>query len=207
MRDTSRNPKTLLWLLPAATLAGLFGWFLRGSAAPALQKANNLPADQPAATASASAAAIPEPHTTPCPAGLIDDFEADDEGRLPACEGRVGTWYAFNDGQPGTVQAPYPGKPFAHVVPGLGEPGFALRTRGTCQLGQPSDKIWGAGIAFDLNNPSGQASEKQGYDALARGFVGLRFKARLGEDPGATNVLRVHRYQLGYPTPGETIQN
>ena len=193
---SSRGSKAFLWLLPAMALAGAIGWYLRGSAPPPPRVPESAPgASEPAPTPSAAPVAAPEAQPLPCALGLIDNFETtaegNAEGRLPACEGRLGSWYAFNDGQPGTLQAPYPGKPFSPVLPGLGEPGFALRTRGTCQIGVPSDKLWGAGIAFDLNNRGGQPDQKQGYDAQARGFVGLRFKARLGEDAGATNILRV----------------
>jgi hypothetical protein len=124
-----------------------------------------------------------------CAAGVIDGFDVDRGGRLPECEGRLGGWYTFNDGQAGTRQMPAPGTPVPLVVPGGDRDGLALRTRGTCQLGEPSPTLWGAGIAFDLDNPIGKSDSKRGYDAAGRGFLGIRFKARVGDDAGASNVL------------------
>ena len=127
-----------------------------------------------------------------CTPGLIDDMEQPLSGRLPACEGRIGSWYTSNDGDPLTVQTPA----VSQIVPytNLGADGSAhsIRTDGRCAPYDPVAKTqWGAGLAFDLDNPGGTATSKIGYDASGRGYRGLTFWARLGETLGASPTVSV----------------
>jgi hypothetical protein len=124
-----------------------------------------------------------------CAPGNIDTMEAALEGRLPSCEDRVGAWYTFNDQASGTVQSPRPGgigRPYA--TPGANGTGHAIRTFGTCAPGIASPTLWGAGIGFDLNNPDGSAEHKRPYAALARGYRGIRFAAKVGKTGNTMQV-------------------
>lgn len=122
----------------------------------------------------------------PCPEGLVDDMEHSSDGSLPKCEGRSGNWYNFFDEGTETIQEFQ-----QNASPGALGRGHAVRCNGACENNKRTDKIWGAGFGFDLNNPSNDPKGKQGYDASGRGYRGLRFKARLGDTTGATTVVSV----------------
>ncbi|WP_433927211.1 hypothetical protein AB3662_29435 [Sorangium cellulosum] len=101
----------------------------------------------------------------PCTA-LLDDLE-DGDSAILTCEGRVGSWYTYNDGTRSGTQTPLPGRPFVPVSPGhasehaahVAGSGFTTR---------------GAGMGFDLNLAPGGA--KLSYDASA--YAGLTFWAK-----------------------------
>jgi hypothetical protein len=181
----------LKWALLAFGVAGSVGlavaWRSSASKPPDSQnterRSATLPQLVPVKASSQVAAA---PALERCSARRIDDFEHEFSGELPRCEGRVGSWYTFNDHAQGTKQIPAAGSP-VHHVPSLSDGrGMVLRTHGYCQAGTPSGTLWGAGIGVDLNNPGRRTLEKGHYDAAQRGFRGLRFRARLGETAGAT---------------------
>jgi hypothetical protein len=127
-----------------------------------------------------------------CTPGLIDDMEQPLSGRLPACEGRIGSWYTSNDGDPLTVQTPAVSQIVPYTNPGANGSAHSIRTYGSCAPYDPIAKAqWGAGLAFDLDNPGGTATSKIGYDASGRGYRELSFWARLGETPGASPTVSV----------------
>jgi hypothetical protein len=124
-----------------------------------------------------------------CTPGLIDDMEEILGGWLPACEGRIGHWQTFNDGDPNTVQTPVPGQVVPYVTPGADGSAHSIRTFGKCAPFDPVARTqWGASIGFDLDNPGGT---KLGYNASGRGYRGLRFWARLGETTRASATVSV----------------
>jgi hypothetical protein len=100
------------------------------------------------------------------PDTLITDLE---HGPSFASNGRSGSWYTYNDKTAGATQTP-PGpdfKPDAVTPPRDGST-FAAHTTGS------GFTVWGAGIGFDLNNPSGSA--KKVYDASAYSGITLWIK-------------------------------
>ena len=153
--------------------------YLRAPVVASAVPSSDEPAAVPAAPAEAPEALAPAAGAE-CEPGLIDDFEQQLGGRLPKCEGRDGNWYTYNDGVTGTQQVPAPGTIMPTEPAGAGAPGSAIHSFGTTAAGDFSDGRWGAGIGVDLSNP-GVAAEKKPYDALARGYRGLRFRARMGD--------------------------
>ncbi|MBN1606914.1 MAG: hypothetical protein JW940_09800 [Polyangiaceae bacterium] len=122
-----------------------------------------------------------------CPPGLIDNREGSAITALPQCEGRSGDWYEFQDKASRTsmVFLPLGDTP---DTPGAGR---AVHAFGSCENTTRSDSVWGAGIGFDLSNPSHDPKGKKPYDALGRGFKGLRFKARAGISDTTRGAVRV----------------
>jgi Leucine-rich repeat (LRR) protein len=101
---------------------------------------------------------------------LIDDVESG-TGRICQGDGRIGMWYAFNDGYFNLVQwpAPTPGVPIptSDIPGGRGASKRAMRTYG----GAPG--AWGAGLGIDL---SFDGTTYGTYDA--RAWDGVTFWAR-----------------------------
>lgn len=129
----------------------------------------------------------PDPSVA-CRPGLIDDMDESVDGRIPMCEGRIGSWYTFNDKAPGTTQTPTPGdvgvgigRPYA--TPGVNERGRCIRTFGTCAPDYPGAVRWGAGVGIDLRNPGGGGMAKRPFRAAALGYRGIRFAAKVGDTP------------------------
>ena len=106
----------------------------------------------------------------PCTSSLIDDMEAD--GGIKKICGRQGFWYTYNDATAGATQTPTAGGTFVHelITPARGTSTKAAHTTGTAGF-----TTWGAGMAFDLNNPGG-TSPKSTYAATA--YTGITFYAK-----------------------------
>ncbi len=130
-------------------------------------------------TSSAGAAGIgcagggagdPGPDAAPGPVDLIDDLEDGDDA-ISEANGRMGGWYTFNDETAAGTQIP-PAASFAPTTGGAGGSAFAAGTSGT------GFTVWGAGMGFDLNNPSavGQTGPRAAYDASR--YQSVAFKAR-----------------------------
>ncbi len=73
-----------------------------------------------------------------CTPGLIDDMEQPLSGRLPACEGRIGSWHTSNDGDPLTVQTPAVSEIVPHTTPGANGGAHSMRTYGSCARWAPA---------------------------------------------------------------------
>lgn len=114
-------------------------------------------------------------------APLIDDME-DGTGRIRSEAGRVGVWYAFNDGRGTQVPAPTTnGEPIATAeIPG--GRGTSMRAMHTSGSGFTN---WGVGIGLDLNYDGTRYSL---YDASA--CDGITFWAR-SDTPGSSISLRI----------------
>jgi hypothetical protein len=106
----------------------------------------------------------------PGPTDLIDDLEDGDDA-ISEANGRLGGWYTFNDESTTGTQIP-PSESFTPTTGGAGGSAFAAATSGT------GFTVWGAGMGFDLNNPSavGQIGDRAPYDASV--YAGITFKAR-----------------------------
>jgi len=159
--------------ITATLLAGILWDAPSRNKKPRIEAASTEPEIEPSPAARPAASVVP----SGCSETLIDNFELKPEAGIPTCQGRAGRWYPFNDQDPGTEQVPRPGARFLYEAV---EQGSALRTHGRCQASAPSDSRWCAGIGVDLNNRSGNASDKRPYSAAARGYTGIRFRARLG---------------------------
>jgi hypothetical protein len=96
---------------------------------------------------------------------LIDDLD-DGDGWILRCLTRGGGWYTYNDGSASGTQTPLPGRPFLPQSPGHAS-AYAAHTAGS------GFTVRGAGMGFDLNNPSGTRAS---YDASA--YQGLTFWAK-----------------------------
>jgi hypothetical protein len=116
---------------------------------------------------------------------LIDDFEGSLDGLLPSRGNRIGRWYTYNDGQSGTTQVPDEKQ---SVIPAFDGNDQALHTYGKTAAAQNPADYWGAGVAADLNNPDGGNWTKLAYDAKARGFTGIRFRAKVANVAAAKKV-------------------
>jgi len=110
---------------------------------------------------------------------LIDDME-DGTGRLCAGAGRVGAWYAYNDGL--GVQWPPPGEPGTPILPVELDARRGQSTRAMYSFHSYGDvsqvdgtKGWGAGIGLDLWF---DGRTYAAYDASA--YTGVSFFARSG---------------------------
>jgi hypothetical protein len=116
----------------------------------------------------------------PCSTSLIDDMEAD--GGIKKVCGRQGFWYTYNDATTGATQTPLAGGTFVHelITPARGSSTKAAHTTGSAGF-----TTWGAGMAFDLNNPGG-TSPKSTYSAAA--YTGITFFAKAS----ATITVRVN---------------
>jgi hypothetical protein len=104
----------------------------------------------------------------PAARSLVDDVE-DGDTAIPAVDGRVGYWYALNDGT-GT-QTPAPGM-FTVTPGGAGGSQFSLATHGF------GFSEWGAKIGVYLHHDGGD--HPTGYDASP--YAGIHFRAR-GDRP------------------------
>jgi hypothetical protein len=121
-------------------------------------------------------------------ADLIDDLEDGDDAIYEE-NGRLGGWYTFNDETAGTQQPP--GSGFVPTAGGAGDSAYAAATTGG------GFTLWGAGMAFDLNNPEavGQTGARGPYDTSV--YRGIAFSAKGNADvrmafetPGVTPVDR-----------------
>jgi hypothetical protein len=101
----------------------------------------------------------------PADKNVIDDFE-DGDGSLPEVEGRIGSWYTYNDGK-GTNQVPSPSGDFTPEAGGPEGSEFYAHTTGSGYT------EWGAAMAFDLKAP---ADTKSPWDASA--FTGIKLQAK-----------------------------
>jgi hypothetical protein len=142
----------------------------------------------PAPTAtSGSDASAPAPSSACSTAGMrvemIDDMEARSSSIIPSA-GRVGAWYAYNDGTAGGTLTPAAGSAFlpAKVEPPRGSSAYAARMTGS------GFTQWGAGMAFNLNDPGDGkgGSAKAVYDGSA--YTAITFCARAA----ASTSLRVN---------------
>jgi hypothetical protein len=104
------------------------------------------------------------------PSDLIDDLEDGDDA-INETNGRLGGWYTFNDESTTGTQMP-PGSGFTTTSGGADGSAFAAATSGS------GFTVWGAGMGFDLNNPSavGITGPRAQYDASK--FAGIVFKAK-----------------------------
>jgi hypothetical protein len=111
---------------------------------------------------------------------LIDDLE-DGDGAIHEINGRIGSWYTFNDETPNGTQMPLPNSDFLATEGGAGGSLYAARTAGS------GFTEWGAGMGLDVNNPGdpmGGPGIKGKFDAS--GYTGVSFKAK-----GNTSVRAV----------------
>jgi hypothetical protein len=109
--------------------------------------------------------------TTPTgPSDLIDDLEDGDDA-INETSGRMGGWYTFNDESTTGTQMP-PGSGFTTTSGGADGSAFAAATSGN------GFTVWGAGMGFDLNNPTavGMTGSRAQYDASR--FTSIVFKAK-----------------------------
>jgi hypothetical protein len=119
------------------------------------------------------------------PADVIDDFE---DGDLllpasPALGGRVGNWYAFDDGSGiGSL------KSFA-IERGASVNGLRATGKGF--------EHWGSGFGVDLNNSTAGQTSKVPYDATA--YAGITFWARAQ----STTTVKVALPDLDTDAAGE----
>jgi hypothetical protein len=99
---------------------------------------------------------------------LIDDME-EGSGSIIKQGGRAGSWFTFNDGTAGGVEAPDAGGPCLPVAITGGRCGsaHAMHVDGSGYTN------YGIGLGFDLNHPSGT---RMPYDVT--GHTGLAFWAR-----------------------------
>lgn len=95
---------------------------------------------------------------------LIDDLE-DNNGQIAVHQGRDGWWYNFHDDTASGVQYPIL---FAPAAPGDGS-AYAAHTNGR------GFNNWGSGMGFALVEGLNAV-----YDAQARGYTGIQFRARVG---------------------------
>jgi hypothetical protein len=98
---------------------------------------------------------------------LIDDFE-DGDAAIPELEGRVGSWYSYNDGTTGGEMSPPETADFNPVPDGGAE-----ETVYAAHFVGSGFTDWGAGAAFDFNNPS---EDKSTWDGSA--YVGVSLWAK-----------------------------
>jgi hypothetical protein len=106
---------------------------------------------------------------------VIDD-NGSGTGRLPTVGNRVGNWFEYDDGTTGATVVPKANQ-IPSLIPG-GGPGGSRYGQHTVGTGFTT---WGAGIGFDLNNPTSSPTMKLGYDGS--GYSGIEFWAR-SDDPG-----------------------
>jgi Carbohydrate binding domain (family 11) len=102
------------------------------------------------------------------PGDMIDDFE-DGDGIELASDGRVGGWFAYNDGSADGIQVPALGTP---LEPSAGGPPGSTLCATTNGDGFTA---WGAGIGIDVHHPWRDPLPSS-YDASA--FAGIAFWAR-----------------------------
>lgn len=116
---------------------------------------------------------------------LIDNFDDGDPGLpMPPLGGRVGGWFAVNDGTTGALQMPPandPARPPKPSSPGFDGKGYALFTQGKGFLD------WGAGLGLTFSNSG--AMKACVYDAAIH--TGIRFRAT-GTITGPDPYLHVH---------------
>lgn len=100
------------------------------------------------------------------PENLIDDLE-DGDAVIYELGGRIGLWYAYDDGSAGTSN-PQAGGDFHTTVGGPNGSEYSAIIVGN------GFTTWGAGMGFDINNSGGLI--KHTFDASA--FTGIAFQAR-----------------------------
>lgn len=100
------------------------------------------------------------------PDDLIDDLE-DGDAVIYELNGRIGVWYAYNDGSGGTSNPAADGG----FLPTSGGPNGSAYAAHLVGSGFSS---WGAGMGFDINNSGGLV--KHPFDAS--GYTGIAFQAR-----------------------------
>jgi hypothetical protein len=115
---------------------------------------------------------------------MIDDLE-DGDGAINEIMGRIGSWYAFNDGTGGTMSPAESADSFA------GE-GGARGSLYAAHLTGKGWKEWGAGLGLDLNDP-GPATPtdpdlRKPYDASM--YTGIAFEAK-GNVPLRVSVAEI----------------
>ncbi len=118
--------------------------------------------------------ASPTPTITPTATPwflLIDDLE-DGDSQVVLNQGRDGYWYTYNDSTGGATQWP---TSFVPASDGYAGSAFAARTYGS------GFTTWGAGMGFDFVNGAS-------YDFQSRGYTGIRFVMRTGDETGNASV-------------------
>lgn len=100
------------------------------------------------------------------PEDLIDDLE-DGDAVIYELGGRIGVWYAYDDGSAGTSN-PAAGDGFLPTAGGPNGSTYAAHIVGS------GFSTWGAGMGFDLDNSGGLI--KHTFDAS--GYTGVAFQAR-----------------------------
>ncbi|MBC8066998.1 MAG: hypothetical protein IAG13_01585 [Deltaproteobacteria bacterium] len=100
------------------------------------------------------------------PENLIDDLE-DGDAVIYELGGRIGLWYAYDDGSVGTSN-PAAMTDFAATSGGPNGSSWSAIATGS------GFTTWGAGIGFDINNSGGLL--KHTFDAS--GFTGIAFQGR-----------------------------
>ena len=102
------------------------------------------------------------------PADMIDNLESGN-GTIISQQGRVGSWFSYNDETPSGKQSPEMGTPFTPSALGYAS-SLAANTQGG------GFTSWGAGMGFDLNNAGIDATTRQPYDLS--GHTGITFWAK-----------------------------
>ncbi|MCX4246981.1 CIA30 family protein [Paraliomyxa miuraensis] len=100
------------------------------------------------------------------PDDLIDDLE-DGDAVIYEIGGRIGVWYAYDDGSAGTSN-PAAGDGFLPTAGGPNGSNYSAHLVGS------GFSTWGAGMGFDLDNSGG--ATKHPFDAS--GYTGIAFQAR-----------------------------
>jgi hypothetical protein len=126
--------------------------------------------------------------TDTCIPTLIDDMEQGLNGALIPCDGRDGAWYTYNDMCATSTQTPIPapGLGFPYAPEGANASTHSVRTYGSnCSV----EGAWGAGIGFDLVNPTFGTTSKVAYDASR--YSGIQFWAKAGTTGTPYVVVRL----------------
>jgi len=123
---------------------------------------------------------------------LIDDLEDGDDS-IPEVDGRMGSWYTYNDGSVGGQQTPASNVTFAPTAGGPAGSSWASRTEGS------GFSVWGAGMGFDLNN---DGVSKGVYDLSAHDGITFQAKGNTGVRISIAVEAVVHVDYGGTCVPG-----
>jgi hypothetical protein len=133
---------------------------------------------------------------------VIDDMEAD-TGIICQGEGRIGHWFAYDDGMPGTTQTPPPGvapiRPDP-IQPPRGASNFAMHTSGTVEMY--------AAIGCSLNGSTSDVMEVPRMYDVSR-YTGISFYAK--GTPAMLQVIVANTDDVapmyGGTCPGSCVSN
>ena len=130
------------------------------------------------------------------PSALLDDFE-DTDAAMPFIAGRMGGWFTAGDGTPSAILDPS-GAAAPEPIPG-GRCG----SRRALHVTGAGFNDWGSlvGVAMSYGPNSAGNYEERPYDAMARGYQGITFFARVG-DTSTTTVRFAVSDQFARPEAG-----